>query len=685
MNKPTYEELEQQVRELECKANEVEKAAQREKERYRTLFEGIGDAIFVHRIGAPDELGTFLEVNNIACSRLGYTREELLNMSPMEINAPGLDVNIPALIQELLEKKEMLTEAVHVAKDGKHIPVEIHAHVIPIEGEMTVISITRDITERKKWEKKLQETHEQLEKYIQERTVDLQKSEAQYKRLLEEIPGMLYQFSVKRGGRFYSQRVATILKYPLIHFYESPSLWHDCIHPEDIGKVDEAIDLFKVGTDFDLEYRIKDATGEWHWFSDRSIGRWTESDDMIIEGLAVDITKQKKAEQEQLKLMNQLREVQRMEAIGTLAGGIAHDFNNILAAIIGYSEMAVEIIPADNPANPMVQHVLKAGNRAKELVKQILAFSRQGTGERKPIQIQKLAWEAIKLLEATIPKSIQIRTEINDTCGTVMADPTQVHQVMMNLCTNSYHAMRKNGGTLEVTVKQVKYSPPPSEISQPDQEDYILMEVRDTGHGMNKAVLERIFDPYFTTKKKGEGTGLGLSVVHGIVISHNGHITVDSEPGKGTCFQIYFPVIQQANDTPIAEPITIPMGNNEHILLLDDEELLADMGQQVLTRLGYRVTAFTNAKDALHAFQAHPDDFQLVITDMSMPNMSGTELGQKLLAIRPDISLILFTGFSEMMNEAKAKKLGFKGFVMKPMVTSKLATIIRNVLDEKTP
>lgn len=686
MSKPTYEELEKRVWELEQKAQEVEKTALRERERYRTLFEGIGDAVLVHRVAKPGQRGTFVEVNDVACKRYGYSREEFLNLTVADINLPNPVVDLSNVIKEVVEKKHILLETIHLTKDGRQIPVEIQGHVIPMEGEPTVIAIARDITERKKWEKSLQEAHEQLEKRILERTVDLQKSESQYKRLLEEIPGILYQFSVKKGGCFYSPRVALVLKYPLEHFYGAPYFWRDCIHPEDQAKVQEAIKNFQGGIDFDLEYRIKDAAGVWHWFSDRSIGRWSDGDDIIIEGLAIDITEQKNAELERLKLVNQLREVQRMEAIGTLAGGIAHDFNNILAAIIGYSEMAVEIIPPDNDARPMVQHVLNAGNRAKELVKQILTFSRQGTGERKPVQIQKMAWEAIKLLEATIPKSIQIETRIEDTCGPVMADSTQIHQVLMNLCTNSYHAMREHGGVLQVVITQVKYSPPTApRYTRNDTDDYVLMEVLDTGHGMTKAVMERIFDPYFTTKKKGEGTGLGLSVVHGIISSHNGYITVESEPGKGTCFQIYLPVIQQVADAPSVEQIKIPQGKNEHILFVDDEELLADMGQQVLTRVGYRVTAFSNAQEALNDFQEHPHDYQLVITDMSMPKMSGTELGQKLLKIRPDIPLILFTGFSEMMDENRAKKLGFKGFVMKPMVTSKLAAIIRKVLDENTP
>jgi CheY-like chemotaxis protein len=295
----------------------------------------------------------------------------------------------------------------------------------------------------------------------------------------------------------------------------------------------------------------------------------------------------------------------------------------------------------------------------------------------------------LKLLEATLPKSIRIEERIDTGCGFVLADPTQIHQVVMNLCTNAYQAMRKPGGTLGITLERVP-APPKSvtgmidpSLKQP--QSYIKLEINDTGPGMSQAIKERIFDPYFTTKDKGEGTGLGLAVVHGIVKSHNGYITVDSQPGTGTSFKVYLPYLQYGKDTAKKLPDLPVPGGSEHILLVDDEEQLVHMGKAILEKLGYRVTATTNADEAVESFKGQPESFDLVITDMSMPRMTGTQLAKKLMDIEPGIPIILCTGFSEMVNETQAKLLGFRGFVMKPVLLKELGNLIRKVLDEDNP
>jgi PAS domain S-box-containing protein len=547
-----------------------------------------------------------------------------------------------------------------------HDELEIRVQVRTAEIAAANQKLSREINERKKTE------------------MELQESESQYKRLVEGIPGMLYLFSDKRGGIFYSSSVETVLGYPISNLYQNPELWSLSIHPDDREKVKEAVKNFPGGEDFDLEYRIKDASGNWHWFHDRSIGRRTGEGEIILEGLALDITGKKKAEQEQEKLLDQLREAQKIEAIGTLAGGIAHDFNNILAAIIGYTELTMDEIPGENTAFANMKEVLRAGNRAKNLIKQILAFSRQGTRERKPLRIDIVIKEALKLLRATIPTTIQIRENIAPDPGTILADPTQIHQVMMNLGTNAYHAMRDDGGILGVTLKPVETAA--GDVIQGIEMlpgKYIELEISDTGHGMNRAVLARIFDPYFTTKKKGEGTGLGLAVVHGIVKSHNGYITASSKPGTGTRFRIYLPCIDSYEDkTEIITAEPIP-GGREHILFVDDEEPLVHMSRETLEKLGYRVTARTSSREALQAFQKQPGIFDLVITDMTMPQMTGVQLARKLVEIKPGIPIILITGFSEAIDENKARKLGFREYVMKPILTRELAKTIRKVLDPK--
>ena len=387
---------------------------------------------------------------------------------------------------------------------------------------------------------------------------------------------------------------------------------------------------------------------------------------------------------EQKELEAQLRQAQKMEAIGTLAGGIAHDFNNILFPIIGYTEMTTTELAEDSVARSNLLAVLKAANRAKGLVQQILTFSRQSEQERKPLKIQPILKEALKLLRASLPSTIEITQNIDRESGAILADPTQIHQVIINLCTNAYHAMREKGGVLEVILTEVDADSTDLTFN-PDLSPgpYLRLTISDTGHGMDRIVMERIFDPYFTTKGLGEGTGLGLAVVHGIVRSHGGDITVYSEPGKGTTFHVYLPRIDAgaiAPETVSTEPA--PKGK-ERILLVDDEEQIVLMVRQMLEGLGYTVTARTSSVEALEAFRAKPEKFDLAITDQTMPNMTGAELAQKLMGIRADIPIILCTGFSEVITEDKSKGIGIREYVMKPVLRSEMAKTIRRVLDKK--
>jgi PAS domain S-box-containing protein len=386
------------------------------------------------------------------------------------------------------------------------------------------------------------------------------------------------------------------------------------------------------------------------------------------------------------KLENQLRQAQKMEAIGTLAGGIAHDFNNILGAIIGYVEIASLQVPEDNKAKESLKGVLKAGHRAKNLVKQILTFSRNSEQERIPMQISPIVKEAIKLLRSSLPTTIEIRQNIESDTGIMEADPTQIHQILMNLCTNAAHAMREEGGILEVGIRNVEVGSWDSESGHLDMTPgpYLLLTVSDTGEGMTPEVMARIFDPYFTTKEKGVGTGLGLAVVHGIVNIYGGTIRAYSEPGKGTTFHVYLPRIEEAKEMAedVSRPGVIPTGQ-EHVLFIDDELVLVEIGKQMLERLGYEVTIRTSSIEALELFRAKPDQFDLVITDMTMPNMTGDKLSRELMQIRPDIPIIICTGYSELISEEKAKGIGIRAFAMKPLVMADLGKTVRNVLDNK--
>ncbi|MBU0673938.1 MAG: transporter substrate-binding domain-containing protein [Proteobacteria bacterium] len=414
------------------------------------------------------------------------------------------------------------------------------------------------------------------------------------------------------------------------------------------------------------------------FFAEVSLNAIAVGETDLLQAIVRDITQRKELEKD-------LRQAQKMESIGTLAGGIAHDFNNILTAILGYAEMAVfdsgkpELLKAD------LAEIIHSGHRAGELVKQILTFSRKGEQELQPLQLQLIVKEALKLLRSSLPTTLSIRQQIDPDCDQVLADPSQVHQVVMNLCTNAYHAMGDGSGELEVTLRTVESAAAelPAELALGPGR-YVILEVCDTGCGMTEEVRERIFEPYFTTKEKGEGTGLGLAVVHGILQSLGGVITVESEPGKGATFRIFFPVVPSPELVmkKRGEISTHPQGS-ERILLVDDEPVIVKLLGRGLKSLGYQPSSFTVSSEALAAFEQNPEQFDLVITDMTMPGMTGEELARRILAIRPEVPVILCTGFNQQMDAAKAEQAGISRFLQKPVNLSELFGVVREVLDSR--
>jgi PAS domain S-box-containing protein len=395
-----------------------------------------------------------------------------------------------------------------------------------------------------------------------------------------------------------------------------------------------------------------------------------------------DITERTRVEEEKRKLEKKLQHALKMEAIGTLAGGIAHDFNNILAAVIGYTELVSDDVPKNSIAMKNLQQVLQGAARAKELVKQILTFSREDEENRKPVLLANIVNESLKLLRASLPTTIDIRSTIASPLHPILASQTQIHQVMMNLCTNAAYSMRENGGILEVTIKEIDLDP--DSIGQKNLEPgrYQQLSVSDTGAGIPPGIINRIFEPYFTTKKSGEGSGMGLAVVYGIVRNHGGEITVYSEPGKGTTFHVFLKIAEThaAYEDKIYQPGEI-QGGNERVLFVDDELELAELGGQVLKSLGYQVVIATSSIEALEIFSNYPSNFDLVITDQTMPQMTGLQLTVELKKIRPDIPVIICTGFSENINEETYKSYGVSDFFMKPVTKREVAAVIRRVLD----
>ncbi|MCP4214072.1 MAG: PAS domain S-box protein, partial [bacterium] len=400
-------------------------------------------------------------------------------------------------------------------------------------------------------------------------------------------------------------------------------------------------------------------------------------------GIIQDISQRKKSQEDRVQLEEQLLHAQKMEAVGNLAGGIAHDFNNILGVIMGYTQLTVDNISDVPRAQYNLEKIMIAADRAKEVVKQVLTFSRKEEKDLRPLYIANVLQETLSLLRASLPATIEIRREIRKGLKPVMANFTQIHQVVMNICTNAAHAMKENGGVLAIDLKEAILDDRTVAGKELEPGKYQQLTFSDTGNGMLPVVMRRIFEPYYTTKKKGEGTGLGLAVVHGIVKSHGGDISVESEPGKGTVFHLFLPETEDEWVTKKKSPGTIP-GGNERILLVDDEILLVDMESHMLSRLGYRVAAHTGSHEALEDFRNHPHQFDLVITDQTMPNMTGLQLSSQLKRIRSDIPIILCTGFSEVINEKNFKTRGIDGFIMKPILKKKLAQLIRSLLDART-
>jgi PAS domain S-box-containing protein len=455
---------------------------------------------------------------------------------------------------------------------------------------------------------------------------------------------------------------------------------------EDRRRTRRALDaLLNQNADYDLVFRIRRANdGQLVWLHAKAELIFRGDDrEPLVSGVIQDITVAKRAEEEKSQLENQLRQAQKMESIGTLAGGIAHDFNNILSPIIGFTEMTAVELPADSQARANLEEVLTAAQRAKEMVRHILTFSRQDTHEMKPMRLQPVVQESVKLLRSSLPSTIDIQVRFEEESGSVIGDSTQIHQLVVNLCTNAYQAMRERGGRLTVTLNEAHFdTAAKAPCTDMPSGAYVCLGVEDTGHGIDQAIIDRIFEPYFTTKGPAEGTGMGLSMVHGIVKGHQGHIAVESTLGQGTTFRVYIPQMASVHETSLDETTNvIPLGH-EHILLVDDEPQLLTMQGQILKRLGYEVTAVRSSEEALRVFRQAPDVFDLLVTDQTMPGLTGAELSQAALQMRPSLPIILCTGFSEALSPEAASDLGIRYYLQKPVPLKTLAQTIRLALND---
>ncbi|MGD2036989.1 MAG: PAS domain S-box protein [Desulfobacterales bacterium] len=640
-----------------------ETALRESEEKYRTILDNIEDGYF-----EVDRKGNFTFFNDSLCRLIGYSQTALMGMNNREYmdeeNAKKVFQTFNRVYETGNSTKGFDWEITKV--DGSKRQVDASVSVITdIEGNPVGFrGIVRDITKNKQSERALRE------------------SEAKYRQLVNLAPAGIYEVDFIEGKFINVNDV--ICEYTGYTRQELLSMSALDILTADsqkkfLERLHKILKGHKVPSSFELEFKTKSGR-EFFVLINSNIIYSANGKPKGATDVVHDITEQKQAEEEKKNLEYQLQQAQKMEAIGTLAGGIAHDFNNILSVIIGYTELLLMNANVDAEVRQNLKEIFNASKHARDMVKQILAFSRQHKQERKPIQVTHIVKEAVKMLRASLPKTISIVQHIEKDTGVIKADPTQIHQVLMNLCTNAAHAINEKDGVLEIHLGNVELDQKAAtDIPGLKSGSYLKLSIKDSGEGIDPRAQQQIFNPYFTTKEKGKGTGLGLAVVQGIVKSSNGAVTVESEVGKGATFHVYLPTIKRklTADEEIAAPL--PMGC-EHILLVDDEQPLVEIGKQMLERLGYSVATRTSSIEALELFRANPDRFDLVITDIVMPNMSGDRLAQKIMSIRNDIPIVLCTGYSEKFTRQNASEIGIRSFLMKPLVMKDLADTVRQAL-----
>jgi PAS domain S-box-containing protein len=622
------------------------------EKKYRSLFDDATDMIHI-----VNNNGRIIDANKIEMETLGYSEDEYIGMPLIEIIHPDYRIEAKNKVEKIFRGIPIKGhQTALMSKNGEKIFVEVNT--VPQLSDGKIInakSIIRDVTERRRMEEALRE------------------SEAKFRNIAEN--SLVGVYIIQDGIFIYvNPKFANIFGYSIEKIINNMQFLQ-LVYPQDHYIVQEQVNKRVSGAAKSVYYTFRGIK------KNREIIHVEIFGSSIIlngkpaaTGTMLDITDRKRME-------TNLQQAQKLESIGNLAGGIAHDFNNILSAVLGYTELALDDVQRGSHLEGNLQEIFTAGKRARDLVKQILAFARQSDAERKPIRVDTIAKEVLKLIRSTIPSTIEIREEI-ESRSLIMGNPSQVHQLLMNLCTNSAQSMEDVGGILKVDLIDVEHSiKTPLPLPELKSGDYIKLTVSDTGPGISPDIIDSVFEPYFTTKGVGEGTGMGLALAHGIVESYGGKITVDSELGKGTVFLIYLPITKKRENYRPNEKEELPSGT-EKILFVDDELPIAKMGSQILERLGYQVTVRTSSDEALELFRSKPGDFDLVISDMTMPNMTGDELAMELIAFRPNIPVILCTGYSKKISEETAFEIGIKAFAYKPLVKSDLAKTIRKVLDE---
>jgi two-component system cell cycle sensor histidine kinase/response regulator CckA len=693
-------ELSEQIRETERIQKIREERREREyRMKYLSLINCIAEPVFIY-----DAITyKFLHCNEAAVDNYGYTKKEILDITPFDLHKP-VDFE---KVRENIDKRIVRwgNTYTHLTKDRRERIVEITATDIYFDGKPAWMSVVRDITQRNLMEEELQKYRFQLEEMVNERTIEvllankklkqeiqerkkaelaILESERKVRNIIEKSRdgiilvdeyGSIIQWNSGQETIYGTKRAMVVGKKIWdVQFQHEPKTRRNEENHKKIKELWE--DFFKTGINpfkNDLQVsRVERPDGNLR--DVQQLYFTIETDNGVMMACTTrDIT-------DKLLMEKQLTQTQKMEAMGTLAGGIAHDFNNVLGGIIGYTDLALRKTDRDSPLKKYLDQVLTASRRATDLVKQILTFSRSDDKEKKePVQLSLIVKEAIKLLHSTLPETIEIISRIETKNCFILANPTQFHQVIMNLCTNAAHAMRDNGGIMEVKLTEEDIEDPVYKGIKPGP--HVRLTVSDTGFGIKPEHLDKIFDPFFTTKNPGEGTGMGLAVVHGIVEGHNGHISVFSKEGQGTTFSILVPIVVDFIHKQEKKGQDIP-GGDERILLVEDDAYLAEAEKKMLEELGYSVTALTSSVEAFEIFQKLPDRFDIIIADYAMPKMTGLQLIRKIRSISPDIPVILCTGYSKVIQQQKIEPLGIEEIIMKPIELEFIANSIRRLLEK---